>query len=134
LGAYLILDRYVESNMGHQGGKARTPKQRTKIIKFIEDLEYGLLGLPRPDKVVFLYMPCQVAMELKKGRQGKADGHEANPEHLRNAEQSYIQLAKMYDWLKVDCAPDGTIKSLRTPEDISQEVWNKLEKLFLPFN
>jgi dTMP kinase len=122
-GIHLILDRYVESNMGHQGGKIRNPKERLEFIKWLDNLEYGTFELPRPDKVIFLYMPHQVAIELKKSRPGEADGHEANPEHLRNAEENYLQLANLFGWKRIDCAPDGTIKSLRTREDISKEVY-----------
>lgn len=32
-GDIVILDRYVESNMAHQGGKLKTPEERTKCIK-----------------------------------------------------------------------------------------------------
>ena len=44
-GYTVILDRYVESNMAHQGGKCVTLKERIKIWKFLEKLEYGLLKL-----------------------------------------------------------------------------------------
>lgn len=122
-GTNLVLNRYVESNMGHQGGKAKTPEERERIVKFISDLEYDLLGLPRPDQVVFLYMPYQIGMELKKGREGIADAHEANPEHLRDAEKSYLWIAKNFEWTKVNCTTDGTLDGLRSREDIAEEVY-----------
>jgi dTMP kinase len=128
-GKNIICDRYVESNMGHQGGKIKDPDERKKFIRWLEKLEYELYELPRPDGVIFLYMPYQVGMELKKGRAGMADAHEANPEHLRNAEEAYLQLAEMYDWIKIDCAPDKTRGSLRSVEDIGEEVFEKAMKI-----
>lgn len=34
-----------------------------------------------------------------------------------------MQLASLYNWKKISCAPDGTISSLRTPENISEEFY-----------
>lgn len=124
-GTNLVLNRYAESNMGHQGGKAKTTEERKRIVKFISDLEYNTLGLPRPDQVIFLYMPFQVGMELKKGREGIADAHEADPNHLRDAENSYLWIAKKFGWTKIDCTTDETIKGLRTKEEIAEEVYSK---------
>ena len=124
-GRHLILDRYTESNMAHQGGKVDI-HNRLRTISFIHNLEYELLKLPKPDKVIFLYMPYQIGIELKKRSRIKADGHEANLEHLKKAEETYLQLAKEYwwTWKIISCAPDRTMKSLRTPKDIAEEVYS----------
>ncbi|HJX49904.1 MAG TPA: hypothetical protein VJ438_00410 [Candidatus Nanoarchaeia archaeon] len=116
--SHLILDRWVESNMGHQGGKAKTPEQRAGIIEFISHLEYGVLDLPKPDAVIFLYMPYEVARTLPRAE--AADGHESNEEHLRNAEETYLYLAKRFNWKQINCAPNGKIRSI---DDIHQEVF-----------
>ncbi len=128
-GKNLILNRYVESNMGHQGGKILDASEREEYFRWLEELEHGNFGLPRPDKVIFLYMPYQVCMELKKGRPGKADGHENNPEHLKNAEKSYLHLARLYNWIKIDCTIDGTIQTLKSREKIAEEVYEVVSKL-----
>jgi dTMP kinase len=134
-GNVTILDRYVESNMGHQGGKIRDVKEREAFFEWLKDLEYGNFELPKPDVVVLLYMPHKVGLELMKGRVRKSefhpgedelDGHEGNREHMKHAEESYLHLAEYYGWIVVNCAPDGTINSLKTPEDIHEELWEKL--------
>jgi dTMP kinase len=127
-GTHLILDRYVESNMAHQGGKAKTEEERIDIMDFIKKLEYGLLELPRPSGVIFLSMPLQVVLQLKNRRlvyEGtKADGHENNDEHLKNAVKVYNILEETdLSWRKIECTSDGTINSLRKPEDIAEEVY-----------
>ena len=127
-GTVYVANRYVESNMGHQGGKLKG-QERLDVINLIDKLEYGLLGIPKPDSVVFLYMPHQVAAKLNKERGGIKDDHENDPDHLRNAEESYLQLAEMFGWIKIDCAPDGTKKSLRSKEDIHEEIYSKLAPL-----
>ena len=108
-GKHLVLDRYVESNMGHQGGKARNSEERERIIDFLESLEYGLLELPKPDVTIFLYMPWQVGMELKNRSGTEKDGHETNQDHLRRAEGTYLYLADRFKWARINCASDGTI-------------------------
>jgi len=128
-GTHLILDRYVESNMGHQGGKAKTLREKKEIIKFIHGLEYKLLNLPKPNEVIFLHMPTSVAIELRKRRNKKADGHESNIGHLHRTEGTYLQLARLYHWKKLECAPDETINSLRTPEDIHEELYKHIRKI-----
>jgi len=127
-GTHLILDRYVDSNKAHQGGKLKDI-ERTNIINLIEKLEYGLLEIPRPDKTIFLYMPYQVGIELKKDTKETADSHEASPEHLKNAEETYLELAGIERWIQINCAPDNTINSLRTKKDIHKEVYQKVREI-----
>ncbi|MCK4650341.1 FAD-dependent thymidylate synthase [Candidatus Pacearchaeota archaeon] len=134
-GNVTILDRYVESNMGHQGGKIRNAVEREKFFEWLRKLEYEDFELPKPDAVVFLYMPYEVGHELMNGRERKSefhpgaeklDGHEGCREHMKNAEESYLHLAKLYGWIMINCAPDGTMESLKTPEEIHKELWEKL--------
>jgi len=127
-GRHLICDRYVESNKGHQAGKISTFDGRKNIVDLIDRLEHELLGIPRADHVIFLFMPYQVGMELKKGRAGMADAHEASSEHLRNAEQCYLELADRFGWERINCAPDGTIGSIKTRESIHAEIYAKINK------
>lgn len=123
-GYHVICNRYAESNMAHQGGKIKDAREREELIKWLEELEYESLKIPRADLVIFLHMPHQVAEELRKSRGGDADGHERNPEHLRNAEKVYLELADKFKWQRVDCAPDGTRASLKTIEQIGDEVYH----------
>ncbi len=134
----VILDRYVESNMGHQGGKIRSQEEREQFFEWLRELEYDNFELPKPDAIMLLYMPYMVGQGLMKTRERKSefhpgaeklDGHEGNIEHLKNAEESYLHLARIYNWIKINCAPNGTLDTLRTPEDISEEVWEKISKV-----
>ncbi len=118
--------------MAHQGGKIRDPKEREELFSWLEKLEFELLGIPREDLTIFLHMPTDVAVELRKRRDLKNgtiqnyDGHETNIGHLRRAEETYMQLAKKYGWEMISCAPDGTIDTLRSLEDIHEEVYAKI--------
>lgn len=134
---FVILDRYVESNLGHQGGKIRDPEKRKEFFDWNVNLEYGNFSLPKPDAVVFLYMPPGVSQELMKTRERKSefhpgaeklDGHEGSKDHLKNAAESYLQLSNIYGWVKIECAPSGTFQTLRTPENIFDELLEKMDE------
>lgn len=130
-GKHLILDRYFQSNMAHQGGKIDEPLKRHAFFEFERILELELLKIPKQDLAILLHMPTEVAIELRKGRGEDEDGHEKNIEHLKRAEKTYLEMAEdpWYDWKVVLCAPDGTIKSLRSQEDIAEEVYSHVIKV-----
>jgi dTMP kinase len=126
-----VLDRWVESNKGHQGGKIEDPIKRAAMFEWIDQLEYGMLGLVKPTIKLFLYMPPEVSAELMKDRVEKLDGIEGNMGHMKRAEASYLHMLDMYPegWHRVNCTLDGTIDTLRTPENISDEVYDIVKKL-----
>lgn len=121
-GTDVILDRYVESNMAHQGGKIFDKEERLKLYKNLEDLEYGFLELPKPDLTIFLYMPYKKEAELKKGRKEPADQHEVSMLHIRNAEHAYLELAELHNYKKINCVDKKN--KLRDIEDIQGEIYN----------
>ncbi|MBQ4558451.1 MAG: hypothetical protein IJA61_03650 [Clostridia bacterium] len=115
----VILDRYVDSNLAHQGAKILDPVEREKTYAFFETLEYGLLELPKPDIRVLLYMPTEYAKLLKAGREEKPDQHESDEEYLKRSENCYLEIAKRNNYHIIYCVKDGII---RTIEDIQQEL------------
>ncbi len=127
-GINIIFDRYVESNMAHQGGKIQDIKKRHEAYRFLHELEYKLLELKRPDLTFFLYVPYEYSVELRKIRNEAPDQHESNPDHLRHAETAYLELEKIYNFKRIECIENG---SMRTREDINDEIYGKVKKLFL---
>lgn len=89
-GKNVILDRYVYSNMAHQGGKIKDINERHRMYKWLETLEFDLLELPVPDIKIFLHLTYEASKPLKAGREEALDEHERNEEHLLQAEQAYI--------------------------------------------
>lgn len=124
-GMHVILDRYVYSNMAHQGSKFKTKEERLDMFKWIEKLEFELLELPRPDIAIFLHMPVEKVLILKKNRIESDDELECNVEHLTNAENTYIELANLFNFKTIECVNGDDI---RTKEDISNEVYNFIIK------
>lgn len=117
-GYYVIIDRYVSSNMAHQGSKITDPDERFNLFNWIDKLEYWLLELPKPDITIFLHVPYLFSKELKKNRDF-LDEHESSEEYLINTEKTYMELTGLYNWNKVECISDN---KLRTIEDINEEI------------
>ena len=119
----VILDRYVESNMAHQGGKLRNYEDRLKLYSWLSTLEYELLELPKPDLTILLYMPHQKAMELKRGQYNDEDQMETKRQ-LRNSEEAYLELAKLHNYITINCVNKNKIRPI---EEIHEEVYKIVE-------
>lgn len=115
----VILNRYVESNMAFQGGKIKDIKKRHMLYEWLDNLEFVLLDLPRPDMVLFLYLPYEQVCILKKSK-----GKPVNENLLHMAEIAYFELSNIYDYQKINCLKDNELRSI---EDISKEILNKVE-------
>lgn len=128
-GVHVILDRYTYSNMAHQGGKITDSKERIKMYHWIEDLEFGLLELPKPDVRIFLHMPFEQASKLRQNRISKEqlDQNESDEEHLKHAELAYLEIADLYEFSKIECNIGADIKSI--PE-IHEEVYALVKEGF----
>lgn len=122
-GYTVVLDRYTPSNMAHQGGKLKTKEERLEMYNWLDNLEYVLYNIPRPDITFLLYMPYQQALVLRKNRAELPDQHEASEEHLKHAEAAYLELANLYHWNIVNCAQDERVKSR---EDIHEDLYQQL--------
>lgn len=119
-GTHVILDRYVYSNMAHQGGKIIDTDERMNMYAWLDILEFKLLELPKPDIALFLHMPYEESLILKEGRKELPDELECNETHLRQAENSYLELASVYKWEKIECASNGQIHSI---DEIHEEIY-----------
>ncbi len=129
----IISNRYVSSNMGHQGGKIQDTTERDKFLEWVEDLEYNIFKIPKPDINILLYMPPAIGQQLvdKKGHRDyvngkKRDIHEADIKHLEEAAEAYQYIARKFNWIIIDCAPNN---ELRTIEQIHHELWQKVQAI-----
>ena len=117
-GYYVILDRYTSSNQAHQGSKIKDDDDRFDMYQWIDKLEYWLLKLPKPDITIFLHVPYENSIELRKNREF-IDEHEKSEEHLKNAEKAYIELSELYNWSRIECIKNNKLRSI---DDISKEI------------
>ena len=121
-GGLIIADRYTTSNAVHQASKL--PKnERDAYLKWLFDTEYGLLGLPKPDLVIYLDMPTEITERMMRKREKDtgthADIHEQDEEYLRNCRANVREIVEECGWTVISCAAGD---APRTPEDIHNEV------------
>ncbi len=116
----VILDRYIYSNMAHQGGKIKDKKARFEMYRWLEKLEFDLMELPKPDIAIFLHMPTDKATILKKDRKELPDAHERDINHLKHAEKAYIEISERYNFKTIECA----YENIRAINDINDEIYD----------
>lgn len=124
----VIMDRYIYSNMGHQGGKITSSKERKEFYDWNARLELEMFGLRKDDIRVFLHVPTIYTGILKGGREELLDEHERDENHLRNAENAYLELASQYNFETIDCLHQMSdpikLSDVKTPEEIHEEVYD----------
>lgn len=130
-GTIILADRYTTSNMVHQAVKIKDETERENFLHWLWDTEFTKMGLPVPDKVIFLNMPPYLSDKLIENRAKKTntakDIHEKDTSYLARCHMVYEQMAQKYDWDIVDCAKDGALRSI---EDIHEDVFSAI-KMYL---
>ncbi|PIR05933.1 dTMP kinase [Candidatus Kuenenbacteria bacterium CG11_big_fil_rev_8_21_14_0_20_37_9] len=125
VGYWVVLDRYAESNFGHQACKVKHKKKRLDILFWLYDLDYKIFKNPRPDKVFFLDVPEKMAFELQRKTGKKKDGHEKNIEYLKNARRAYREACKTFKyWKRIECFTNGKLLS---KEKITDKIIKNLK-------
>jgi dTMP kinase len=128
---FLIVDRYVGSNVAYQAAKA-APEDRQAIVDWIVDLELGCFGLPRPVLSVFVDMPVEVARRLVGKKDTRPytdrvlDRHEEDLDLQRRVAEAYGRLAAdevVSPWFVVSPLRNG---ALRLPRDLAEEILSRL--------
>jgi dTMP kinase len=136
-GYIVIANRYVSANQIHQGGKIKDTKKRNNFIKWLDEMEYGVFKIPRPDITLYLSLPINIVLQLLKHRNSskmkraylkkRKDVHEADINFLKNSIKSAFKLEKeVPHFIKVDCAPLGKILSR---EIIHEKIYEKIKKI-----
>lgn len=109
-GVPVLADRYTTANLIYQLAKLPRPEWEG-FIDWAEDFEYGKLGLPRPDCVLYLDMPVEISQRLLAqrygGDAGKKDIHESHLGFLRACAESAGFVARRQGWQSVACSAGG---------------------------
>ncbi len=128
----IIFDRYIPSNIAHQGAKL-SGKEQTEFLQWIEQIEYEIYDMPRLDLTILLDLPADFAQKLVAEKQARsytekvADLQEADQSYLANVRQVYLRLAEENQhWQKIDCLFE---KQLRSIEEIGNEIWSHISTL-----
>ena len=136
-GKVVILDRYVSANMMHQGAKIKDEETLKGFLKWLDHIEHEIFGIPRPDQIFYFDIPHDIRQKLKKqavaegkhGKDVKEDVAEKDVQHQIDTEERAKQIvALLNNWHRVNCCTETG--ELRTREDIHDEVYEIVEKLF----
>jgi dTMP kinase len=137
-GKIVVSNRYVTANAGHQGGKIQDNAERVKYFKWLDNLEYNIFKIPKPDLNLILSVPAEIAQKLvdKKPKESRAyvggkkrDIHEKDLNHLKRAELVFKEIAELFPNTKlIDCVQGGKLLSI---EDVHNKVWNWVHRLVL---
>lgn len=123
-GDIIISDRYTTSNAYHQATKI-SKEDRAEFFYWLEDFEYGLMGIPEPDAVIFLDMPIEISQKMMskryEGDESKKDIHESNLDYLYKCRDAALDAAREMGWFVVQCS-DGN--EPRTIDDIGNEIFS----------
>ncbi len=131
-GTIILADRYVSSNLIHQASKIDNEEEKNKFLVWLDDLEYNVFGLPRPDVTIFLDMPPEYGAKLMKDRFNKSNGdskkdiHESDFSYLEKSYNNAVYVAEKFGWKRISCVNDGEI---RTVEEINNDIYSIIGEL-----
>lgn len=121
-GTVILSDRYATSNIIYQMAKV-DENDRDSFIDWQSDFEYSKLGIPKPDKVIYLDVDPDISQKLMEKRYGgdksKMDLHERNVKFLLDCRKSALYAAQKCGWTVINCCENGKIKTI---EVIAEEI------------
>ena len=133
-GGLLISDRYTTSNAIHQC--AKLPRdQWDSYLDWLFDFEYRKMGIPAPDRVLYLAVDPDVSQQLMTqryhGDESRKDIQEKDTEYLSRARAAAEYCTKVLGWTRIECTehrPDGS-KAMRTRQDIHARILETLKDI-----
>lgn len=131
--AIVVSNRYIASNLAHQGTKINDKDERTRFYERTKTTEYDILGIPRPDINIVLLVPSHIAQanvdkkDTRSYTDKKRDIHEADSDHLEKAKANYEELCELYpnEFTAIDCV-DAQGKQ-RSIDDIQAQIQSLLD-------
>lgn len=124
---YILMDRYVTSNIIYQAAKMENKNKIDEFINWNKELEYNKYNLPKPDYVIFLYMDLKESEKLRKSRKAKLEGkdiHEQNNEYLKKVSDNSLYICEKEKWIKIECVKKGRLKDIL---EIKEEIIKKIK-------
>ncbi len=109
-GGLFLSDRYTTSNAVHQGSKL-SDAELPAFFRWLSDLEYEKMGLPRPDLVIYLDVDIETSLARMRRREAKnhtrADIHEQDIEYLRRCLRTAQHAADFFGWTRIPFRKNG---------------------------
>lgn len=129
-GVWIVADRYTTSNAVHQASKL-DGEEKDKYLDWLYEFEFSLMGLPRPDAVIYLDVPTDVSQKLMSGRysgdESKKDIHEKDVAYLERTRSHALSVAKKLGWHAVGLCENGELLSIEAAAD---KVFSKIKEIY----
>ena len=122
----VVANRYTTANAVHQLSKL--PESEWEgFLAWLWDFEFGKLGLPAPDLVIYLELPPKLSLSLVKSRSDttgqKMDIHELDTAYMDKCYDAALYSCRTLGWSQIKCYEGDTI---RTREDIAEEIYKEV--------
>ncbi len=135
-GVFLIIDRYVSSNIAFQCAKVDNTEKKKELKKWIEDLEYSFYSIPKPDYTFYLSVPFTfIENNLKNERtgldrdylKGKSDIHEDSLKLQQKVQNEYLTMVNNYDFFEIKCFDASS--NIISPDAVNAKILNILKEI-----
>ncbi len=131
-GKIVLSNRFIGANLAHQGQKIDDETERTRYYDWLYDLEFNILGIPKPDVNIVLVVPAEIAqklVDLKEARSytdKKRDIHEADLNHLKRAVAAYEKLCEQFpeQFTAIHGTKNGELLSIPV---VTELIWDELQ-------
>lgn len=135
-GKIVLTNRFTGSNMAHQGASFSSLEQLRGYFLWLDQIEFDLFKIPRPDISLVLRVPAEAAQKLVDKKQTRGytektrDLHESDLDHLKKSVQVYDALCQLFpkDFKAIDCVRNKRILDINQVEIM---VWETI-KTYLP--
>lgn len=131
-GRIVLCDRYATANMIHQGGKIIDDEERISFVTWLENMEFVIFKIPRPDLVLYLDVPVSISLQNLSGKKesytkNEKDQHEANESFLENSRKTANWLlGRNLNWNLIECSDGVKMHSLET---INVDIITQVKKI-----
>lgn len=135
---FVLVDRYVLSNIAFQCAKLTTESERKYLRDWINQLEYSHNKIPKPDFSIYLDVPFQFvtnALEERRKKKERAylndkdDIHENDFALQRAVKQEYETLCNLDDTIhKINCMDKAN--QMRSIQSIHHEIIEMMNSRF----
>ncbi len=118
----VIANRYTTANAVHQ--LAKLPESEwDAFLTWLWDYEFGKLGIPAPDDILYLEMLPEISLRLIQSRSAATgrviDIHEADASFLHRSYKAAMYASDRLNWTRIRCYNDTEPK---TRAEIADEI------------
>ena len=128
-GGLIFSDRYVTSNIVHQGCKVEETGLEA-FFNWLTDLEYVKMCLPKPDLVIYLDTSTEISVRRMRARESEtnthADIHEKDVEYLEKCLKTAQRACEYFNWTRIDYLDKNGLE--RDIDEKNEEIYRIIKE------